>query len=392
MTRTSCLAVSLGAMLAAAPLAARSSDLEFDPDSGLTWNMGDRESSPSLTLDGRFHGDYARYDDDVTPFDDGTLLRRLRPALTFEWGDWKAKVDYEFNDRSRGVHTAYVEYGGFKRAALRVGAQPVPFGLDASGSSNTNPFMERSLPSTTLAPGSMVGVSYRRWANRWSFMAGAYGNDITDEEQRGLDGYSVVLRATGVPYKSDSGRLHFGASLEFRDARPDAQLRYRTRPESNVDGTRLIDTGALAGVGRLGTEAIELGWQYRSLLLGGEFLASQAEREGGGTLTFDGWQVTGSWFLTGERRKYSEGSGAFGGVEPGHRWGAVELKARVSEVDLDDGDVTGGKERNEAVGVNWWYSQNIRVLAEHVWIHTDPGRNGIAEDPSVMQVRVQIAF
>jgi len=389
--RTVALAVSALLASAVAP-AARSADLDFDPDSGLTWHMGDGKNSPSLTLDGRFHGDYARYDDDVTLFDDGVLLRRLRPALTLDWGDWRAKVDYEFNDRSQGVHTAYVEYDGFKRTALRAGAQPIAFGFEASGSSNTNPFMERSLASSALAPGSMAGLSIRRWNDHWSYSAGAYANDINDDEQRGLDGYGLIGRATGLPVHSDGNRVHLGISLEYRQADSNAELRYRTRPESNVDGARLVDTGPIPDVERLGTEAIELAWQHRSVLVSGEFLASQAELKAGNSLAFNGWQVTGSWFVTGERRKYSTGYGAFGGVEPAHKWGAIELKARVSSVDLDDGLFQGGKESNEAIGVNWWYSENIRVLAEYVMVHADPNRNGIKEDPSILQARVQIAF
>ena len=247
------VAVTAAALLAsAAHTTVQAADLDFDPESGLTWTIGDGKNAPSLKLDGRFHGDYAEYSDDVTPLEDGFLLRRLRPALTFEWGDWKAKVDYEFNDRSQGVHTAYVEYDGFKRTVMRAGAQPLSFGLEASGSSNTNPFMERSLASSALAPGSMAGLSLRKWDKRWNFTVGAYGNDINDDEQRGLDGYGLVGRATGVPYKSDAMRMHVGVSLEFREATSNAELRYRTRPESNVDGTRLVDTGAIAGVNRLG--------------------------------------------------------------------------------------------------------------------------------------------
>lgn len=392
MNHRSATVATLVATLLAADPAVRAADMDFDPESGLIWRMGEAKDSPSLTLDGRFHGDYARYDDDVTLLEDGTLLRRLRPALTLDWGDWRAKVDYEFNDRSQGVHTAFVEYRGFRRTAIRVGAQPVQFGLEAAGSSNANPFMERSLASSALAPGSMAGVSIRRWNDHWSYSAGLYGNDINDDEQRGLDGYGLIGRATGLPYHRDGGRVHFGISLEYRNGSSDAELRYRTRPESNVDGTRLVDTGRILDAERLGTEAVELAWQHRSLLVGGELLAAQAELKDGNSLAFSGWQVTASWFPTGERRKYSESYGAFGGVEPKHRWGAVELKARVSAVDLVDGVVNGGKQSNEAIGVNWWYSENIRVLAEYVRVHADPNRNGITEDPSILQARVQIAF
>ncbi len=386
-------ALVLGLSLAAttAEAAKPKSGLDFDEDTGLTLRLGDGRKAPKLVLDGRIHADYAQFGSDGNTLNDGFLLRRARPALSLDLGDWKIKGEYEFSPRSKGIRQAWVDYSGFKRTSLRLGNQPTSFGFESTGSSNDNPFMERSVASV-LAPGIMLGVTLRKWDDRWNVTLGAHTNDISDDEQRGLDGRGVTLRVVGQPYKARRTRLHLGASMEVRDANAVGTLRYRTRPESNVDGRRLVDTGVINGVDGLVTAAVEGAWQRGPLLVNGEYLRSRVATTTGPDLEFSGWQATASYFLTGERREYSEAMGAFDAVDPRRKWGAVELKARVSEVDLNDGVYSGGTEKNEAFGVNWWYSAKIRVLAEYIRVHANPGANGLVQDPTVAQVRLQVSF
>lgn len=385
------LVFGLSLAVPAANAAKPKSGLEVDEESGLTLRFGDGRKAPKLVLDGRIHADYAQYSSDGATLNDGFLLRRARPALALDLGDWKIKGEYEFSPRSKGIRQAWVDYSGFKRTSLRLGNQPTSFGFESSGSSNDNPFMERSVASV-LAPGIMLGLTMRKWDDRWNVTLGAHTNDISDDEQRGLDGRGVTLRVVGQPYKARRTRLHLGASMEVRDANALGTLRYRIRPESNVDGGRLVDTGAITGVDGLVTAAVEGAWQRGPLLVNGEYLRSRVATATGPDLEFSGWEATASYFLTGERREYSEAMGTFGAVDPRRKWGAVELKARLSEVDLTDGVYNGGTERNEAFGVNWWYSQNIRVLAEYIRVHAKPGANGLVQDPTVAQVRLQVSF
>lgn len=385
------LAIGLSLAAATAEAAKPKSGFDFDEDSGLTLRLGDGRKAPKLVLDGRIHADYAQYSQDGAVLNDGFLLRRARPALALDLGDWKIKGEYEFSPRSKGIRQAWVDYSGFKRTSLRLGNQPTSFGFEAAGSSNDNPFMERSVASV-LAPGIMLGLTLRKWDDRWNVTLGAHTNDISDDEQRGLDGRGATLRVVGQPYKARRTRLHVGASVEVRDANATGTLRYRIRPESNVDGRRLIDTGVINGVDGLVTAAVEGAWQRGPLLVSAEYLQSRVATATGADLEFSGWEATASYFLTGERREYSEAMGAFDAVKPRRKWGAVELKARLSEVDLNDGIYAGGTERNEAFGVNWWYSRNIRVLADYIRVHAKPGVAGLAQDPVVAQVRLQVAF
>lgn len=366
--------------------------LDIDPDTGVTLRLGDGRKAPKLVLDGRVHADYGQYSDDADALADGFLLRRARPALSLDFGDWKLKGEYEFSSRSRGVKQAWLDYSGFRRTSLRVGNQPTSFGFESTGSSNDNPFMERSVGVSALAPGLMLGLVMRKWDDRWNVTLGIHGNDISDDEQRGLDGRSFALRVVGQPYKARRTRLHVGASLEIRDAKGAGTLRYRARPESNIDGGRLVDTGLIGGVDGIVTSAVEAAWQRGPVLVSGEFLQSRVATPNGPDLQFSGWEATGSWFVTGERREYSEAVGAFGGINPRRDWGAIELKARFSEVDLNDGAYNGGRERNTAVGINWWLSPKIRLLTEYVRVKARPGASGLVQEPSVLQSRLQVSF
>ena len=279
--------LSLGAISANA--AKPKAGIELDPDSGLTFRFSDGRNAPKLTLDGRIHADYGQYSADADTLADGFLLRRARPALAVDVGDWKLKGEYEFSTRSRGVKQAWLDYSGFKRTSVRLGNQPTSFGFESTGSSNDNPFMERSVAVSALSPGLMLGLVVRKWDDRWNVTMGVHGNDIADDEQRGLDGRGATLRLVGQPYKARRTRLHVGASVEIRDAAAAASLRYRARPESNIDGGRLVDTGLISGVDGLVTGAVEAAWQRGPVLLSGEYLQSRVALANGPDLGFKGW-------------------------------------------------------------------------------------------------------
>jgi phosphate-selective porin OprO/OprP len=80
-----------------------------------------------------------------------------------------------------------------------------------------------------------------------------------------------------------------------------------------------------------------------------------------GTLEFDGFYVYVSYFLTGETRLYDRTHGTFTRVRPknnfslrNHTYGGLEIEARYSRLDLNDGDVHGGKMNIFTAGATWY--------------------------------------
>ena len=69
------------------------------------------------------------------------------------------------------------------------------------------------------------------------------------------------------------------------------------------------------------------------------------------------------------------------------RWGAVQLGARFSHLDLDDKDVRGGIENNVGLAVNWFLFAQLRLSANWIYGHV----NGQG-DVHVLQGRFQIEY
>jgi phosphate-selective porin OprO/OprP len=193
---------------------------------------------------------------------------------------------------------------------------------------------------------------------------------------------------TTAPVRRDNIVVHFGVATELREA-TNGVARYRARPESYLTSQRLVDTGTILDVTDLRTTGLEFGAKLGRFSLRAERIESNVSRNGPADLAFEGDYATLGVMLTGESISYSRRNGTFGGVEPKHRWGALELAARASRLDLEDRDVLGGIERNRTVGVNWYLGARFRLMVDRIEIDAEPNRSGVEEHPSILQIRFQ---
>ena len=79
-----------------------------------------------------------------------------------------------------------------------------------------------------------------------------------------------------------------------------------------------------------------------------------------------------------------------GNIKPRSPYGALELAIRYSELDLDDGTVLGGRERDWTAGVNWYLNRYLKLQANYV--HANSDRRGLPVDPNVVEVAHKIPF
>ena len=113
---------------------------------------------------------------------------------------------------------------------------------------------------------------------------------------------------------------------------------------------------------------------------------------------FDGWYVSGSWFLTGEMRNYDKEYGEFGRIKlkrPLHEGGigAWELGLRFSQLDLDDADIQGGKEDNITFGLSWYPNSHLRFMLNYINVSVEnAATSGHDEDIDILQTRMQIDY
>jgi phosphate-selective porin OprO/OprP len=131
--------------------------------------------------------------------------------------------------------------------------------------------------------------------------------------------------------------------------------------------------------------------------LQGEYFWTKLSSKEANDPTFQGAYLYGSWFITGEHRPYSTSSARFSRVTPNgnffdNGFGAWELAARWSWVDLTDKLVEGGEENNFTFGVNWYLNPNYRLMFNY--IYADVKDRADAEDGStdIFQMRFQVDY
>lgn len=367
----------------------------------------------------------------------GANFRRARLGLDgTAFKDWNYAIWAEFGGsggEAAGLNQAYLEYAGFKPFGLeeplriRVGAWATPAGLEDATSNTESLFLERATVAELVrnfATGdgrTGVGATLRgqRWYASALFSGKVVGVPSTTEFDQ-QSGYA--LRVAFNPIKGADYDVHIGANLQSilnpadTTAGPVSSraVRLQERPELRVSGLRLVDTGALNSDG-LTAYGLEGGASFKNFYAAGEWYKIDVNRQGVSPFdpSFSGWYVQGAWTITGERHAWSNANGGFTGVKPAKTfdrskgtWGALEVAARYSELDLNDhagvaraatptGGIRGGEQKITTVGLNWYPNNTVRFLLDYQWIRVDrlsATGGSLDTDVDVVSLRSQFAF
>ncbi len=346
---------------------------------------------------------------------DGSTFRRARFGIAGKaFGDFEYTALFAFDgagsEDNGHIQELWLQYSGLKPAHFRVGAFRPSLGLEDQGSTNGMPFLER--PASSDVAASLAGGDFREagqvvvTTDRFYAAGAVTGRLVTTAGAATVQPYRDPLGFTGrvaaVAYRDADTLVHVGAHGSYvahpaNTAGPDvngvsapgtAQL--RERPELRVDGTRLIDSGAIAAAHAYSAGA-EGAVQYRNLLVQGEYEYIGIDR-GPSPLAdphFSGFYVEGTWVITGQRRRYNPGNFAFDGPEVKSvfnpltgQWGAFELAARYSSLDHNydagtggaaipaDG-IRGGSQHIAAAALNWYLNPIMRIMFQYQHVTID---------------------
>ncbi|CAN7276747.1 porin [Phenylobacterium sp. LjRoot219] len=371
----------------------------------------------------------------------GTNFRRAR--LGFDgtaFKDWNFALWAEFGGtggESAVLNQAYLEYAGFKpfgadtEFRIRAGAWATPVGLEDATSNTESLFLERAA-AAELVRGQAAGdgrtgvgifANGQRWYGSAVWTGKTVGVPATPEYDQ-QSGY--ILRAAINPFRGQDYDVHLGGTITGVLSAADTAagpaesqvLRLRERPEVRVDGTRLVDTGNI-NAKSLTTYGVEAGASYKAFYVAGEWFKFDVNRS---SLTaaaspfdpsFTGWYVQGAYALTGERHIWAAANGGFRGIRPDkafnpkkNTWGAWELAARYSVLDLNDedgapgraapsGGIRGGEQKITTVGLNWYPNSVVRFLLDYQFVDVNrlsATGGDLGENVDIVSFRTQVAF
>lgn len=377
--------------LATAPLAASAADWDNWPTK---YAFSD---GTELAATGNFAYDLNDFSDGSGIEDADAMRRKEFGATLKKKGVYDAMVYYDFqSDTWLDVYLRLESKALFGRdiGKFRFGYMKTPVGLDAVTSSRAGSFMEYALPVQAIYEGRRTGVDWVLERPRYLLQAGAYGGKDLQGDNPGT---TQAVRAVWTPVKAEGDVLHLGLALsqenprgyrDGRDVHHAASARLRARPEAGLTDLRLVDSGALAPADKIVRSGLEAIWIKGPFSLQGEALQATVSREGRPDFTGNGEYAMASWVLTGESRAYNAGSVA--NVKPAHGYGAVELLARYSRLDLDDADVLGGRQHDWTLGANWYLTSHFKFQANYV--KADASRRGVRSRPEIFELRAQVHF
>jgi phosphate-selective porin OprO/OprP len=373
------------------------------------WHRGLRIESKDkklrIKVGGRLFVDVASISGDAaieSRFETGGFIdaRQARIDITGTWGSsiyYRLQVDLtgksstgrSRNEYIKSLFVGYVAPSWLGRVELGVVKEPFSMGILTSGLNLD--FLERGLP-TLFAPSFNPGILIRNEAfdDRLFWAFGVFRFFGSNGDKHRVD---VTARVGGVPWSSEDGKdfLHLGASYAALFG-SDFGLEIGSRPETFFGDKWVQASGVNAKNGHL--FGVELAGAWKGFSYQSEIILSMANRLSDDDLLFWGAYAQVSYFITGEQRRYLKRQGVFGRVAINHAfswkkrtWGAWELTARYSYLDLDDVEVRGGIMNDFTLGLNWYILPNVRAMANYVHAHV----NGLGTG-HVFSTRFQIDF
>lgn len=309
----------------------------------------------------------------------GALEVRLLRRLEFQ-------VERELRDTPDPWRDVFLNLDLHRSFQVRAGKFKIPFSLDRLTSSARLDFIYRSLAATHLAPGRDTGVMvYGNLRNRLvRYEVGVFrrgGDNVRaskGDDQR--DGPTLGGRMALRPWRAAGaqrrrGALVLGASF---------MSGYVPRGLDNLSGSTIPGDPLWAPryvQGRRHRLGGELDWRTGPFSLRTELIRGLDQRRSQGTdddtlgkLVTQGWYVSGTWIVTGERKDDT--------IQPRKPFlqggpGAIELGLRVE--DLRIGSVRAGPEppsrsprartveeagdRVVTFGVTWFVNRFVRLQA-----------------------------
>ena len=314
-------------------------------------------------------------------------------------------------DKYLDVNARY-KLGGDANHFLQLGQFKQPNSLEELTSSRHNDFISKAMVTNTFGVARRLGGAYSYGSSNWSLTGSYFGRELTRNLAHG-SGYG--LRGTWAPINAAGNILHLGLSYVDMDTDADF-VRLRTRPQADLSGQRLVDTGStgIRNADRQSTIGAEAMYVTGPFKLQGEYMQSTVDRyatpfaaQPGTEFSGNSFYVSGLWNLTGESWTYKGGLPSTPlPTEPGR--GMWQVGLRYDSIDLDDGalragplptsapivdGVLGGEMDSITACVNWYWRSNFKFALNYVKVqstkYSSTARTFVDDDPNIVEARVQ---
>ena len=322
-------------------------------------------------------------------------LRQASIALKSKLNrDWQAKLEVIFNDEgdpASEIDDAYIKFTGWNNASLTIGKDKEPFGLEELTSSEDITPIERSMATHAFAPGRQPGLGLSGDTKQFTWAIGVY--KAIDRGDKG-DTCALTGRLTFTPWQHKKNVLHLGIAGSSIDYSGEV---YEIKERAEVHTAKKIVVSAKTLADKVNLLGLEAAWVIGPFSLQAEYMAASVKADISRDVTYAGYYLQGSYFLTGESRPFKKGT--FERIKPATQHGALEIMSRYSVLDAGDGDTendprnsAGVKAANVTLGMNYYLSEQVRLTANYIKTKLSGDVKGDKDSADALSFRVQYSL
>jgi phosphate-selective porin OprO/OprP len=301
----------------------------------------------------------------------------------------------DFQDNGSGSGDSAVEWAalGFNNLPvvqnLLVGLQMPTYGLDVWANYPRHRLMLEPSLVNAFFHGPLLGITaYDVDMDHKLSWALGIARDTTEEAGSGLqavdkgeDDYIVHGRFSFLPRYSELGRhmIHLGVSGALIKPQ-DETLVWGIWPEVYTDDVELYPLAIIDNAKKAMLGVLEFRYVEGPFWMQSDYFYNKTQRDTADDLTFSAFYVEAGYFLTGHQTLFSP-LAINGQVLPVPitnrklgQWGAWEIQARYSQLDLRSKEFQGGatalgdgaEVTNYTLGLNWFLNQHIKIGINYV--------------------------
>lgn len=251
---------------------------------------------------------------------------------------------------------------------ITIGKQKEGVGLEYVSPGTQGMFTERSTGSPMFVRQRNIGIRYSNSVlkQHMTYTVGLFNNYWETGKSFADNGSQITARVTGLPiYKSDRELMHVGIGYRY-NGNTEGKLSYKAKPEANT-APSFISTGSFDATS---ANTLFLEWigVKGPVTILSEYINTGVNSSSKGNPTFNSFQVGGSWFITGENRRYNKTTGNLGKLVPNKNFkfrkgsgaGAFELGARYTHTNGTDALVDGGRFNRFTTALSWYPNAHFR--------------------------------
>ncbi|MDF1761297.1 MAG: porin [Coxiellaceae bacterium] len=283
---------------------------------------------------------------------------------------------------------------GWKHFNTQAGQIEPYFGLVNDVGDNAYNFIAEPLNVAAFSPNYSEGLVFEANSDHFVQQGTIFGQSA-DEPSGPATTLNATLRTLYVPIHSKYKVLHFAVNGWTNTVGSPHQAQFFSLPGINLQTAQpMVNTSSIPNVNNYQVFDGEFVALKGPLNFQSEYTYTWVHRMNSQpTLHFNGYYFIASYFLTGESRDYQYPDGYFVGITKiRHSYGAFQLLARYSAINLNSDNVHGGSEYDYAAGLNWYITRMAEVSLNYIRANGNPTYTGIQRTSNLYALRLQVGL